>query len=72
MNALFVLIGICIGVGITLIVFRAYHVGSLRIDRSDPTDVPYMFLELSKGVGDISKKKHVVLKVNLDSYIPHE
>lgn len=36
-------------------------VGRLRIDRSDPEDGPYMFAEIFKGVGDISKMKYVRL-----------
>lgn len=43
-------------------------VGTLRIDSSDP-DGPYIFLELSRGVGDIRREEFVNLKVNTDSYI---
>ncbi len=44
-------------------------VGTLRVDSSDPEDGPYLFLELEKGVGDISSKSYVLLKVNTQSYL---
>ena len=44
-------------------------VGTLRVDTSDPDDQPYMFLELSKNVGDITSKKSVLLKVSTENYI---
>lgn len=64
-------IGMVIGCIFSSIVRRSKSVGKLRIDTSDP-DGPFMFLELSKGVGDISDKKQVLLQVDLKSYIPHE
>lgn len=65
-------IGILVGCVITLSIFRMRSVGSLRIDTSDPDDGPYLFLELEKDIGEIYQKKHVVLKVNTKSFIPHE
>lgn len=44
-------------------------VGTLRIDSSDPEDKPYIFLELNKGVGDISRRSVVTLKVSTKSYL---
>ena len=64
-------IGMVIGRVFSSIVRRSKSVGKLRIDTSDP-DGPFMFLELSKGVGDISTKKQVLLQVDLKSYISHE
>lgn len=64
-------IGVIIGCVISNIIRRAKSVGKLRIDTSDP-DGPFMFLELSKGVGDISARKQVLLQVDLNNYIPHE
>lgn len=43
-------------------------IGTLRIETSDP-DGPYLFLELDKGVGDISKEEYVRLRVSNESYI---
>ena len=52
-----------------LLVFRLFIVGTLRIDRSDPTEAPYMFLELSKHVSAVTSKSHVILKVKNENYI---
>lgn len=72
MEVLFLLIGVLLGVGITALIRRARLVGTLRVDTSDPDDGPYMFLELEKGVGDISSRRYVLLKVNLNSYLSHK
>ena len=63
------LLGCLFGCVITVVVFRVKHIGTLRIDSSDPYEGPYMFLELKKDVGNIGRKKYVILKVNTKSYI---
>lgn len=71
MEVQFLFAGLLLGLSIAVLVRRPYFVGTLRVDTSDPEDEPYLFLELEKGVGDISSKRYVLLKVNLDSYLPH-
>lgn len=65
-------IGIIIGSVVTCLVFGAFSVGSLRVDQSIPEDDPYLFLELTKSVSTILKKKFVVLKVQAEDFIPHK
>lgn len=65
-------IGIIIGSVVTCLVFGAFSVGSLRVDQSIPEDDPYLFLELTKNVSTILKKKFVVLKVRAEDFIPHK
>lgn len=65
-------IGILIGVVATVIITQIKSVGSLRIYTSDPEDDPYLFLELSKEVSYIYRKKYVLLKVNTDNLIPRK
>lgn len=65
-------IGILVGIVCTTVLTRSKSVGSLRVDMSDPDDGPYLFLELSKRIGDISSKKYVVLKVKLENFIPQK
>lgn len=72
MEVILILAGVLLGISISSIIYRSYFVGNLRIDNSDPADGPYMFLELEKGIGDISSKKHVILKVKLKNFIPHK
>lgn len=65
-------IGVLIGVVATVIITQIKSVGSLRIDTSDPEDNPYLFLELSKEVSYIYRKKYVLLKVNTNNLIPRK
>lgn len=53
-------------------VFHRRPVGNLRIDRSDPADPPYLFLELSSDVGRFLHKKYVVLRIRAENFLPHE
>lgn len=48
-------------------------VGSLREDRSDPTEAPYLFLELEPdGFDKIHKSKYVILSVKIENYLPRK
>lgn len=67
-----VIAGIIIGAIITVVIFSAISVGSLRVDQSIPEDEPYLFLELTKSVSTILRKKFVVLKVRAEDFIPHK
>lgn len=70
--AIVFVIGVLIGMMVSEIISRHDSIGALRVDSSDPDDGPYLFLELSKDVNHIKRKKYIVLKVNTNSYIPHE
>jgi hypothetical protein len=61
--------GLLVGFIITCLIFRGLLVGSLRVDNSDPDEEPYLFLELHKGVNEISNKKYVLLKVNVKNFL---
>lgn len=61
--------GFVIGFISACIAVLRLKIGALRIDRSDPTEEPYMFLEVSKDVGDISKRKMVLLEVKNENFI---
>lgn len=67
--ALLFILGIVIGGLVTAVIFVQVSVGTLRIDRSDPNDVPYLFLELSTTPNAVGKKKYVMLRVSNDNYI---
>lgn len=69
MEAIFVGIGFVIGCFVTALIFKAFRVGTLRVDTSDPDDRPYMFLELSKNVQTVMHKKYVMLKVSTKNFI---
>lgn len=65
-------IGILIGFVLACFGVSLLSVGTLRIDRSDPDDGPYMFLELEKNVHFVSSKKYVLLKVSNQNYISQQ
>lgn len=65
-------VGILIGCVVTCVIFRLLVVGILRVDRSDPDDSPYLFLELKKPVDDVSAKKYVIFRVANKDFISHE
>lgn len=45
-------------------------VGTLRVDRSDPNEAPYLFLELDRGgMSKIYQNKIALFKVDLNSYL---
>lgn len=64
-------IGIVIGIIFSRIVFRFISIGNLRVDHSDP-DGPFLFLELSKRIESVVRKKYVVMRVKEKDFIPHE
>lgn len=65
-------IGIVIGVLLGIVLSRRRSLGNLRVDRSDPTSEPLLFLELGTDVRTIMRKKQVVFKVRVKDFLPHE
>lgn len=70
--------GIVIGLAIGLIVGYFAHrtpksrvCGYLRVDHSDPSDPPLLFLELKTDVETVSRQKEVCFKVKVEDFIPH-
>lgn len=64
--------GVMVGYVIATIMSRIKSVGTLKVDNSDPDDNPYLFLELSKGLDTIYRRKYVSLKVCIKSFLPHK
>lgn len=67
-----IIAGIIIGVIMSSLFVRIHLSGNLRVDHSIPEDDPYLFLELSKSVSTILKKKFVILKIRVEDFIPHK
>lgn len=71
-------IGFVIGVLIYHIMkalfLKVKTIGTLRVDRSDPTDNPYLFLELDAGtnVNTIIRSKYATFRVKVKNFLPHE
>lgn len=72
------LIAICSAVSFILgfVIAKMYKqekpAGTLRIDRSDPEDGPYLFLELATDPRVLMAKKIVTFDVSTESYIPQK
>lgn len=73
MELVYMLIGLVLGIALNSICFYVYvrrqKAGKLRIDRSDPSENPYLFLEATISVGEISRKKYVVFQVSNENFI---
>lgn len=66
---LLVLLGFVLGMVFFLICLAVRSVGTLRVDQSDPTEPPYLFLELDKPVENIVKEKYVLFRVTKKNFI---
>lgn len=69
MEAILILLGMCLGVGLTIIFKRRRPVGTLRVDQSDSTEAPYLFLDLDEPVNSFRREKYVTFKVRNENYI---
>ena len=72
LEVLLVLLGFVGGMTVFLICLAARSIGTLRIDQSDPTEQPYLFLELGKPVESVINKKYVVFRVNKKNFISQD
>ena len=55
------ILGCLVGGIITCVIFRFFLVGTLHIDRTNPYEDPYFFLELDRIIGS---KEYIMLRVN--------
>ena len=63
MEVLLVLLGFVGGMVFFLICLAARSICTLRVDQSDPTEQPYLFLELDKPVESVINEKYVLFRV---------
>lgn len=66
------IIGIVVGFISAALIFRKKTAGTLRVDKSDPDDNPYLFLELTKDIDFVYRNKYVIFEVNTQNYIPRK
>ena len=63
-------IGVLFGCVETSLYYRQKHVGTLRIDTSEPSEGTYFFLEIESGKANaISNQNVILLTVNTENYI---
>ena len=68
-EVLLVLLGFVGGMAFFLMYLAARSIGTLRVDQSDPTEPPYLFLELDKPVENVVKEKYVLFRVSKKNFI---
>ena len=66
------LLGFMVGIVSFLVYLIVRSVGTLRVDQSDPTEQPYLFLELDKPVESVINKKYVLFRVNKKNFISQD
>ena len=64
--------GILVGVAASAVYFRARTIGLLRVDRSDPSEPPYLFLEVEKNPDALQHGRLVVLRIRKENLLSHE
>lgn len=68
--AIGIIVGFVFGYCLSIYLRSLSIVGTLREDQSDPTEAPYLFLELNPGgIDAIHKNKVVALRVQIRNYI---
>lgn len=65
-------LGVLVGIAASAVFFHAKTVGSLRVDHSDPSEPPYLFLEVEKNPDALEHGRMVVLRIRRENLIPHE
>lgn len=70
---LYILSGFIVGTILSLILVRMFTgSGSLYIDTSDPSEEPYVFLELDESINTILQSDYVRLKVKHRKHVSHK
>ena len=72
LEVLLFLLGFMVGIVSFLVYLIVRSVGTLRVDQSDPTEQPYLFLELDKPVETVTNKKYVLFRVNKKNFISQD
>ena len=68
-EVLLVLFGFVGGMVFFLICLAVMSIWTLRVDQSDPTEPPYLFLDLYKPVENFVKEKYVLFRVSKKNFI---
>ena len=66
------LLGFVGGMTVSLIYLATRSIGTLRVDQSDPTEQPYLFLELDKPVESVINEKYVLFRVIKKNFISQD
>lgn len=70
--ALVAIMALLAGMAIGAAIGYEHPVGDLRVDRSDSTSEPYLFLELDTDIQNVIRRKQVTFRVKLEDFIPRK
>lgn len=66
--ALLFICGVIIGIVKGFALDRKSCIGTIRIDRSDPYDPPYIFLELTEDLNSVESKRYAFVRISNKNY----
>lgn len=72
MAVLWIIVGVIIGILLATFIFAKLYIGIMVVDRSDPTEPPYLFTELKYPIQVFQKQPYVLLKLENRNYVSHE
>ncbi len=72
MEIVIAVVAVIIGFIVGRVLPRDRPIGDLRVDQSDPTSAPYLFLELDTDVPSVMRKKYVTFRVKIENFISHK
>lgn len=74
MEVIMTILGFAAGFVCACICVLRLKVGTLQIDRSDPSEPPYPFLRISRdsSIDELSRRKFVLLEVRNENFISQE
>ena len=69
-----IIIGFIVGFIMSRTLLKKRSFGNLRVDQSDKTDMPYLFLEVTniKGLEHLKDGSPVILNTVIKDYIPQK
>lgn len=65
-------LGVLVGIAASAVFFHAKTIGALRVDHSDPSEPPYLFLEVEKNPDALRHGQVVVLRVRRENFVSHK
>lgn len=63
------ILGFIIGYNVAMFRIRSKTFGAIRVDRSDPDDGPYLFLEIKQHPDALMNERFVMLEVRNENFV---
>ena len=63
------ILGVIAGYNYAMFIIRSKTFGAIRVDRSDPDDGPYLFLEIKQHPDALMNERFVMLEVRNENFV---